>query len=162
MKRRYATDLYRRRVEYIKRLMPNAAIGVDVIVGFPGETDELFLQTYKFIESLDVSYLHVFTYSERPGTEALQYDGKVPVNLKNKRSKMLRALSLKKKSKYYAGQKNKVLRVIFESENKEGYLYGFTDNYIRVKVPYDAALPHTLQQVELLEMEKDAYIGRLK
>jgi threonylcarbamoyladenosine tRNA methylthiotransferase MtaB len=162
MKRRYATDLYRRRVDYIREILPEAAIGVDVIVGFPGETNELFMQTYKFIESMDISYLHVFTYSERPGTEAMKYDGKVPLQERNKRSKMLRALSLQKKSVFYDRQRNKVLRVLFEAENKDGFLYGFTDNYVRVKIPYNAGLSHTLQQVELSGLDNDAFIGVLK
>ncbi|MDO9594690.1 MAG: tRNA (N(6)-L-threonylcarbamoyladenosine(37)-C(2))-methylthiotransferase MtaB, partial [Lutibacter sp.] len=125
MKRRYLKETYTNRVEAIKNKMPNACIGVDVIIGFPGETDELFLETYNYLNELDISYLHVFTYSERPNTEAVEMEGVVPQNVRNKRSKMLRGLSVKKRRAFYESQLGKNFTVLFESENKDGYIYGF-------------------------------------
>ncbi len=161
MKRRYRTADYRDRVETVKKLIPHAAIGVDVIVGFPGETDEKFLDTYRFIESLDVSYLHVFTYSERPGTPAATMEGKVPVEVRRKRSKMLRALSLKKKQNFYRSQMNTEHTVIFEPADKEGYQYGFTGNYIRVRLPASPSLSKNLQRVKLSHLENGLFTGTL-
>ena len=117
--------------------MPDCCIGVDVIVGFPGETEELFLETYNFINSLDVSYLHVFTYSERDNTEAISMTGIVPVADRKRRNKMLRILSAKKLRAFYETQRGKELTVIFEHENKNGFMYGFTQNYVKVKSPFD-------------------------
>ena len=130
MKRRYLTETYTNRVSKIKTIMPNACIGVDVIVGFPGETDELFLETYNYLNELDISYLHVFTYSERPNTEAFDMEDVVPKNKRAKRSKMLRGLSVKKRRAFYESQIGNSLTVLFESENKEGYIHGFTENYV--------------------------------
>ncbi len=161
MKRRYDTQLYRQRVEIIRKIMPDAAIGVDVIVGFPGETDEIFLETYRFLESLDIAYLHVFTYSERKGTEAAVMRESVPLNVRKKRSKILRALSWQKKNEFYRKRKGILTGVLFEPENRDGYIYGFTDNYIRVKVPYDSTLAHRIMPVRLLELEEDVMTGEI-
>src|SRR5690606_29164287 len=128
MKRRYLRELYVDRVLKIREVMPHACIGVDVIVGFPGETDEHFLETYHFLNDLDISYLHVFTYSERDNTEAANMEGIVPLDVRNKRSKMLRGLSVKKRRAFYESQLGTKRTVLFESENKEGYIYGFTEN----------------------------------
>ena len=137
MKRRYLTALYKDRIETIKKIVPDACIGVDVIVGFPSETDELFLETYEFLVHLDVSYLHVFTYSERDHTPAAKMSGVVPKEIRHKRSKMLRGLSAKKRRIFYETQVGKTRRVLFENENKEGFIHGFTDNYIKVKTFWD-------------------------
>jgi len=140
MKRRYQRELYSDRVSKIKQLMPDCCIGVDVIVGFPGETEEHFLETYNFINALDISYLHVFTYSERDNTEAISMPGIVPLAERKRRNKMLRILSAKKLRAFYEKQKGKELTVIFEHENKNGYMYGFTQNYVKIKYPYDITL----------------------
>jgi len=158
MKRRYKTSLYIDRVKQIKRLMPHACIGVDVIVGYPGETDELFLETYQLLSDLDISYLHVFTYSERPNTEAVQMDNVVPLNIRNKRSKMLRGLSVKKRRAFYESQLGATLSVLFEGENKKGYIHGFTENYVKVKAPWNPALINTLQTVKLSSIDEDGLV----
>ena len=158
MKRRYMRELYVDRVQKIKAVMPNACIGVDVIVGFPGETDDLFLETYNFLNELDISYLHVFTYSERDNTEAANMDGVVPKNIRAKRSKMLRGLSVKKRRAFYEKQLNSERVVLFESENKEGYIHGFTENYVKVKAPWNPELVNTLHKVELSEIDEDGLV----
>ncbi|NQY30267.1 MAG: tRNA (N(6)-L-threonylcarbamoyladenosine(37)-C(2))-methylthiotransferase MtaB [Flavobacteriaceae bacterium] len=158
MKRRYLKQTYTSRVEAIKKHMPDACIGVDVIVGFPGETDELFLETYNYLANLDISYLHVFTYSERPNTEAVDFDGVVPVNIRKKRSKMLRGLSSKMRSVFYEKQLNTERTVLFEDENKEGYINGFTENYVKVKAPWNPELVNTLQKVKLTEVDEDGLV----
>ncbi|MFC4721278.1 tRNA (N(6)-L-threonylcarbamoyladenosine(37)-C(2))-methylthiotransferase MtaB [Geojedonia litorea] len=158
MKRRYMKELYVDRVSKIKEVMPNACIGVDVIVGFPGETDEHFLETYNFLNSLDISYLHVFTYSERDNTEAAVMDGVVPKNVRAKRSKMLRGLSAKKRRAFYESQIGKKSVVLFESENKEGYIHGFTENYVKVKTPWNPELVNTLHEVELTKIDEDGLV----
>ncbi|WP_454979428.1 tRNA (N(6)-L-threonylcarbamoyladenosine(37)-C(2))-methylthiotransferase MtaB, partial [Capnocytophaga ochracea] len=149
MKRRYLRELYVSRVAKIREVMPDACIGVDVIVGFPGETDEHFLETYYFLNDLDISYLHVFTYSERDNTEAVLMDGVVPDAVRAKRSKMLRGLSAKKRNAFYTSQLGKEKTVLFESDNKQGYIHGFTENYVKVKAPWDPALVNTLHKVKL-------------
>ena len=154
MKRRYLIDTYRERITYIKRLMPNACIGADVIVGFPGETDELFLETYYFIQSLDISYLHVFTYSERDNTEAVDFKNEVPKNIRYKRSKLLRSLSVQLKRKFYKNQLGSNQNILFENENKNGYIHGFSSNYVRVKTPWrkdlvDCIKPYKLKNIDL-------------
>ena len=154
MKRRYTKEIFANRVESIKNLMPNACIGVDVIVGFPGETDALFLETYQFLNELNISYLHVFTYSERPNTEAVDMEGVVPKNVRHKRSKMLRGLSAKKRRAFYESQLGKTVEVLFENENKDGFIYGFSDNYVRVKTTYDKNLVNTLHKVTLKEIDE--------
>jgi threonylcarbamoyladenosine tRNA methylthiotransferase MtaB len=158
MRRRYMTDLYLDRVARINKTMPNACIGVDVIVGFPGETQELFLETYNFLNQLEVSYLHVFTYSERENTPAATMEGAVPKNIRAKRSKMLRGLSAKKRRAFYNSQLGNTLTVLFESENKQGYIHGFTQNYVKVKHPWNPELVNTLREVTLLEIDEDGMV----
>lgn len=158
MKRRYLRQVYTDRVEKIKEKMPNACIGVDVIVGFPGETDELFLETYHYLSELDVSYLHVFTYSERPNTEAATMQDVVPLKTRQKRSKMLRGLSVKKRRAFYESQLNTSHTVLFENENKEGYIQGFTENYVKVKTPWNPALVNTTHRVQLTEIDQDGLV----
>ena len=158
MKRRYLKETYTNRVEAIKNKMPNACIGVDVIIGFPGETDELFLETYNYLNELDISYLHVFTYSERPNTEAVEMEGVVPQNVRNKRSKMLRGLSVKKRRVFYESQLGKNFTVLFESENKDGYIYGFTENYVKVKTPWNPELVNTLHEIILTEINEEGIV----
>ena len=158
MRRRYMTDLYLDRVARINKTMPNACIGVDVIVGFPGETQELFLETYNFLNQLEVSYLHVFTYSERENTPAATMDGVVPKNIRAKRSKMLRGLSAKKRRAFYESQLGSTLTVLFEGENKQGYIHGFTQNYVKVKHPWNPELVNTLREVTLLEIDEDGMV----
>jgi len=158
MKRRYTKELYVDRVSKIKEVMPNACIGVDVIVGFPGETDEHFLDTYNFLNELDISYLHVFTYSERDHTEAAIMECVVPMNVRNKRSKMLRGLSVKKRRAFYESQVGSTKTVLFESENKEGYIHGFTENYVKVKAPWNPELVNTLHEVKLTKIDDDGLV----
>ena len=158
MKRRYLRELYVSRVAKIREVMPDACIGVDVIVGFPGETDEYFLETYHFLNELDISYLHVFTYSERDNTEAVLMDGVVPDAVRAKRSKMLRGLSAKKRNAFYESQLGKEKTVLFESDNKQGYIHGFTENYVKVKAPWDPALVNTLHKVKLTKIDVDGMV----
>ena len=158
MRRRYMKELYVDRVEHIKSKMPNACIGVDVIVGFPGETDDLFLETYEFLNALDISYLHVFSYSERPNTVAAQMDHKVPKEVRTKRSKMLRGLSSKKRRAFYESQLGSVQTVLFEGENKEGYIHGFTPNYVKVKTPWNPNLVNTAHEVSLKQIDEDGLV----
>lgn len=158
MKRRYLREVYTDRVANIRKVMPHACIGVDVIVGFPGESDEHFLETYHFLNELDISYLHVFTYSERDNTEAAEMDGVVPANVRSKRSKMLRGLSVKKRRAFYESQIGSNRTVLFESENKEGYIHGFTENYVKIKTPWDPALVNTLQNVQLTRIDEDGSV----
>ena len=158
MRRRYKRELYVDRVTEIKRLMPDACIGVDVIVGFPGETDEHFLDTYTFLNELPISYLHVFTYSERDNTKAAEMDGAIPLKVRKKRSKMLRGLSAKKRRAFYESQLGKELSVLFEGENKQGYINGFTENYVKVKTPWDPALVNTIHKIQLTEIDDDGLV----
>ncbi|WP_395053933.1 tRNA (N(6)-L-threonylcarbamoyladenosine(37)-C(2))-methylthiotransferase MtaB [Flavobacterium sp.] len=161
MKRRYQREVYTDRVDNIRKAMPNACIGVDVIVGFPGETDEHFLETYNFLNEMDISYLHVFTYSERDNTEAAIMENVVPLNVRNKRSKMLRGLSVKKRRAFYESQIGTNRTVLFESENKEGYIHGFTENYVKVKTPWNPELVNTLHEINLTKIDDDGSV-RLK
>ena len=158
MKRRYLKNTYTNRVHRIKEVMPNACIGVDVIVGFPGETEELFLETYNYLNDLDISYLHVFTYSERPNTEAVDFEGVVPKKTRAKRSKMLRGLSAKKRRAFYESQLGNTLTVLFENENKEGYINGFTENYVKVKTPWNPELVNTLHTIQLTKIDEDGLV----
>ena len=158
MKRRYMRELYVDRVSKIKQVMPHACIGIDVIVGFPGETDEHFLETYNFITDLDISYLHVFTYSERDNTEAANMEGVVPKNVRSKRSKMLRGLSVKKRRAFYENQLETKRTVLFEGENKEGYIHGFTENYVKVKSAWNPELVNTLHEVILTKIDDDGLV----
>lgn len=158
MKRRYLREVYVDRVNKIREVMPHACIGVDVIVGFPGETDEHFLETYHFLNELDISYLHVFTYSERDNTEAVLMDGVVPMNVRAKRSKMLRGLSVKKRRAFYESQIGTHRTVLFEGENKEGYIHGFTENYVKVKTPWNPELVNTLHEIQLTHIDEDGAV----
>lgn len=151
MKRRYLTKLYNDRVNKIREVMPDAAIGVDVIVGFPGETEERFMETYNFLNELPITYLHVFTYSERENTEAAEMEGVVPIAERKKRNKMLRILSEKKKMAFYQTQLGKTLPILWEHENKDGKMFGFTENYVRVQKDFDPAF---VNQIEFLNLEK--------
>ena len=157
MRRRYLSALYKDRVTKIKALMPQACIGVDVIVGFPGETEEHFLETYRFLNELDIAYLHVFPYSERPNTLAVEMEGTVPVKTRQKRAKMLRTLSEKKKRNFYEQNVNSEYTVLFENDVENGYMHGFTENYIRVKAKYDPILINELKKVKLTAIGEDGY-----
>ena len=159
MRRRYQRELYVKRVAQIKNRMPHACIGVDVIVGFPGETDAHFMETYHFLNELDVSYLHVFSYSERANTLAAEMTNPVPKNVRSKRSKMLRGLSLKKRRAFYEKQLGTIQRVLFESENKNGYIHGFTPNYIKLKTYWNPALCNTIHQVKLTKIADDGLVN---
>jgi len=158
MRRRYNKELYVNRIGQIKETMPKACIGVDVIVGFPGETEELFLETYNFLNDLDISYLHVFTYSERDNTLAAEMENVVPLKVRKKRSKMLRGLSAKKRRAFYESQLGNELTVLFEGENKSGYIHGFTENYVKVKMPWDPNYVNTLHQIQLTEIDEDGLV----
>jgi threonylcarbamoyladenosine tRNA methylthiotransferase MtaB len=159
MGRRYLRELYEDRVTKIKTLLPHACIGVDVIVGFPGETDELFLETYNFLNELNISYLHVFTYSERANTRAVELQGVVPMKKRNERSKMLRILSEKKRRKFYEENLGKTFTVLFEEDVENGMMHGFTENYIRVAAKYDPILINELKQVTLDEILETGNVG---
>ena len=159
MGRRYLRGLYEDRVSKIKTLLPHACIGVDVIVGFPGETDELFLETYNFLNELDISYLHVFTYSERANTRAVELEGVVPMKKRNERSKMLRILSEKKRRKFYEENLGQTFTVLFEEDVENGMMHGFTENYIRVAAKYDLILINELKQVTLDEILETGNVG---
>ena len=158
MRRRYLRELYADRVKKIKDLMPHCCIGVDVIVGFPGETDEDFIETYEFLNALDISYLHVFTYSERENTDAVGLQGKVPVEVRKKRNKMLRILSAKKRRVFYEKHLGEIHTVLFEGNNKGGWMYGFTNNYIKVKTLFDERLVNQLKVVILKEIDVDGCV----
>ena len=158
MRRRYLRELYIDRVNKIKQVMPHACIGVDVIVGFPGETEAHFLETYNFLSELDISYLHVFTYSERDNTLAAEMKNAVPKNARSKRSKMLRGLSVKKRRAFYESQLGTKKTVLFEGENKEGYIHGFTENYVKVKTPWNPELVNTLHKVKLSKIDDDGLV----
>lgn len=149
MRRRYQRELYADRVAKIKELMPHCCIGVDVIVGFPGETEEDFLETYNFINGLDVSYLHVFPYSERENTLAPDMPGKVTIKERNRRADMLRILSEKKKRFFYEQNVGREFTVLFEDDVKDGVMEGWTENYVRVAAKYDPVLVNELKHVRL-------------
>ena len=157
MRRRYKTDLYKSRVDLIRKLMPSASIGVDVIVGFPGETDEMFLETYDFIKKLDISYLHVFSYSERENTNAIELKGVIPKKIRNKRSKILRLLSASKKLSFYKQHIGGDYNVLFESENKNGFIEGYTENYIRVRKNWNKKLVGKIQKVRIEKVDSEGY-----
>jgi threonylcarbamoyladenosine tRNA methylthiotransferase MtaB len=147
MKRRYQRELYQERVALIRQYMPHACIGVDVIVGHPGESQELFLETYSFLQELDISYLHVFPYSERPNTLAVDIQPKVDGEQKSERSKMLHILSEKKRREFYESQLGRTGFVLFEETNAEGLMEGFSENYVRFTAAYDPLLVNTIQPV---------------
>ena len=146
------------RVVQIKSLIPHACIGGDVIVGFPGETEESFLETYTFLADLNISYLHVFSYSERPNTEAVNLSGIVPHQIRNKRSKMLRGLSIKKKRAFYESQLGKKVSVLFENENKRGYINGFSENYVKVRTPWNPQLVNSIERVTLQSIDQEGFV----
>ena len=158
MKRRYRKELYEDRIRYIHSKINDVCIGVDVIVGFPGETDSDFQETYNFLLNLDISYLHVFSYSERDNTEASNMLNPVPKDVRFQRSKMLRSLSEKKRRIFYNSQINRVRPVLFESENKHGYIYGYTDNYIKVRHPWNPKLSNKIVQAKLIEIDNDGFV----
>ncbi len=158
MKRRYLSKLYRDRINHVKQVMPNACIGADVIVGFPGETEEEFTETYNFIKSLDLSYLHVFTYSERENTEAIGLNHVVPSNIRSKRSKLLRALSVQLKRKFYMSQLGTIKNVLFEPENRNGFIYGFSNNYVRIKTPWRSSIKDKIIPFELQNISDDGLV----
>lgn len=157
MKRRYLSNLYQERVEYIRSKMPMASIGVDVIIGFPGETEEEFLKTYRFLNELDVSYLHVFTYSERPNTEAIKMPDVVPMDVRNMRSKMLRSLSEKKKRHFYEQNIGLKTNVLFENDIEDGVMHGFTENYVRVRAKYDPLRVNEIIPVSVVDINTKGY-----
>jgi threonylcarbamoyladenosine tRNA methylthiotransferase MtaB len=158
MRRRYLTDTYRTRIEFIKKLMPDCCIGVDVIVGFPSETEEDFLTTYNFINEIDCSYLHVFTYSERDNTTALRINEVVPIETRQERNKKLRILSEKKKRKFYQENIGRVKSVLFEAEQDDDFMYGFSENYVKVKIPYDVELINKIEKVKLTKTNGEGII----
>ncbi|XWN35275.1 MAG: tRNA (N(6)-L-threonylcarbamoyladenosine(37)-C(2))-methylthiotransferase MtaB [Roseivirga sp.] len=158
MRRRYLRELYAERVAYIKALMPQCCIGVDVIVGFPGETEEDFLATYHFLNELPVTYLHVFPYSERENTPATRLAGSIPPEERSRRAKMLRILSEKKLRHFYEAHLGSRATVLFEHDNVEGYIEGFTENYIRVAAPYEPSWANTLQEVSLKHMNAQGLV----
>ena len=158
MKRRYMTALYRQRVAAIRKAHPDAGIGVDVIVGFPGETEAHFLETYNFINSLEIRYLHVFTYSERSNTSAAAMDGVVPIPERKRRNKMLRILSEKKTRQFYENQLGQSRPVLFEGENRKGYMYGYTDNYIRVKTFWNPEWANKIKTFSLSTINNDGIV----
>ena len=155
MRRKYERSLYEERVNTIKNFRKDCCFGVDVIVGFPGETDEEFLDSYNFISKLDISYLHVFTYSERANTSAPKLGENVPMEKRKERSKMLHILSEKKKRAFYEENIGTERTVLFESEEENGIMFGFTENYIKVKSPFNAELINTFQKVSLREIDRD-------
>jgi threonylcarbamoyladenosine tRNA methylthiotransferase MtaB len=158
MKRRYLTPLFEDRVLRIKKLIPNACIGVDVIVGFPGESNDDFIKTYNLLNNLPISYLHVFSYSERPNTEADTMINPVPNSLRNKRSKILRILSIKKRRNFYDSQIDKNQKVLFEGENKKGYIYGFSENYVKVRTAWNPSLINEIRDVKLDEIDNEGFV----
>ena len=158
MKRRYRKELYEDRIRYIHSKINDVCIGVDVIVGFPGETDLDFQETYNFLLNLDISYLHVFSYSERDKTEASNMLNTIPKNIRHKRSKMLRSLSEKKRRIFYNSQINSLRTVLFESENKLGYIYGYTDNYVKVRHPWRPGLSNKIALVKLTEIDNEGFV----
>jgi len=161
MRRRYNSELYRLRIEYIKSKDPDACIGADVIVGFPGESEKHFETTYNFISDLPISYLHVFTYSERPNTDAVNLPGKVPIEERHKRSEMLRNLGLRKKMAFYRQMVGKEFDVLWESEVKDGKMFGFTRNYVKVGVPYNPSLVNKIVPVKVVGVENLVAIGEI-
>ena len=161
MKRRYMSGLYADRVAKIREVMPDSCIGVDVIVGFPGETEEKFLETYNFLNKLPISYLHVFTYSERENTEAVEMEGVIPIPERKRRNKMLRILSEKKKMAFYQTQLGKTLPVLWEHENKNGMMFGFTENYVRVQKPFDINSVNEIEYLKLHKIQSDGTVSVL-
>lgn len=158
MRRKYLRETFTNRVEQIKKVAPDACIGVDVIVGFPGETEEHFMETYNYLKELDISYLHVFTYSERANTTANKMSDVVPMEGRKDRSKRLRILSAKKKRAFYESQVGKTETVLWETQDNEGYLHGYTANYVRVKRPFETSLANTLQKIKFTAIDRDGIV----
>src|SRR5258708_16943134 len=158
MRRSYQHELYEARIEKIKSLMPHCCIGVDVIVGFPGETHEDFLETYLFLNELDISYLHVFTYSERENTLAAEMPNSVPMNERHERSRMLHILSDKKRRVFYKSNLGKEFSVLFENDIEDGQMHGFTENYVRVSAKYDPLLINELKKVRLVAISEKGFV----
>lgn len=158
MKRRYLSNLYLDRVTKIREVMPNACIGVDVIIGFPGETEDLFMETYNFLNELPISYLHVFTYSERDNTEAIEYEGVVDQGERKRRNKMLRILSEKKRQAFYQSQLGSTQKVLWEHDNKEGKMFGFTENYVKVQTDFNPELVNETQIVDLIRINHNGIV----
>ncbi len=158
MKRRYLSNLYLDRVTKIREVMPNACIGVDVIVGFPGETEELFMETYNFLNELPINYLHVFTYSERDNTEAIEFEGVVDQGERKRRNKMLRILSEKKRQAFYQSQLNSTQKVLWEHDNKDGKMFGFTENYVKVQTDFNPELVNETQIVDLVRINHNGIV----
>lgn len=156
MNRRYDTKLYAERLEKIKSVMPHACIACDIIAGFTGETDELFDEACHFINSVPISYLHVFTYSERPNTKSLSHSGKVPVSKRRERSKILHQISEAKKLEFYKQNEGTTRSVLWESDVHGGYMFGFTDNYIKVRTPYSEKLVNEVTSVVLTDLNVGA------
>ncbi|MFT4738068.1 MAG: threonylcarbamoyladenosine tRNA methylthiotransferase MtaB [Cyclobacteriaceae bacterium] len=162
MKRRYLSELYAERVKFIKALMPECCIGVDVITGFPGETDEAFNTTYAFLNELDISYLHVFTYSERANTPAIELADPVPIKVRQERSTMLRSLSEKKKRRFYESQLNSKRNVLFEEAVEDDRMHGFTENYVRVEAKYDPLMINETLPVQLTNINERGYMEAIE
>ncbi len=159
MRRRYRTELYQDRIDFIKLMMPHCCIGVDVIVGFPGETEEKFLETVAFLEQADISYLHVFTYSERQNTAAYDMDGIVPVEERRRRNKVLRALSDKKRMAFYEAHLSEQRPVLLEHSKVSGIMTGYTDNYIKVELPHDPSMINSVVNIGLGEINERGHVS---
>ena len=155
MRRKYKRELFANSVKHIKQIRPDACIGVDVIVGFPGETEDEFMETVDFLKELEISYLHIFTYSERANTTAIKLGDPVPMSIRKQRSQQLHILSNKKKRAFYAENVGKTETVLFENENNDGYMYGFTANYVKIKTPFNEALTNTFQRISMDEIDRD-------
>lgn len=160
MHRRYDTAFYADLLKKIKALMPDACIAADIMAGFNGENDEEFEKTKTFVSSIPISYLHVFTFSERPRTAALRMDGRIPMHHRREHSRQLQEISDRKKHEFYLSQQGKTRPVLWESDLKEGFMHGFTDNYIRVRRPYDAALVNTITPFRLdrFDAENEVFV----
>ena len=158
MHRRYTTELYSEKINTIKSIMPQACIAADLIIGVPGETENEFKKTYQFVDNLDLSYLHIFTYSERDNTLALTFDNKVPVNIRKERSKILHQLSEKKRLNFYSQHLNTYKNVLFESKNDNGKMYGFTENYIKVETDFNKQLINQIVKVKLNKINADGNV----
>ena len=155
MRRKYERELFSERIKMIKKHRPDACIGVDVIVGFPGENNEDFLKTVDFLKDLEVSYLHVFTYSERANTTAAKLGEPVPMNIRKERSKQLHVLSYKKKRAFYEKNLGKTETVLFENEDNEGFMHGFTSNYIKIKTAFNSELANAFREIRMDEIDSD-------
>jgi threonylcarbamoyladenosine tRNA methylthiotransferase MtaB len=155
MRRKYGRELYTERVAKIKEIEPTCCIGVDVIVGFPGETEEEFMETVNFLKELDISYLHVFTYSERANTTAIKMEDTVPMHVRKERSKILHLLSDRKKRMFYEQNLGNIRNALVESEQDEGWMYGFTENYVKIRIPFDATFANQFKKVRLIKVNSE-------